>query len=61
MDDNDNKTLDLGEFRKGLHDYGIDLDPDIITDLYHRLDRDKSGLLDFNEFLRALRVCEICY
>ncbi len=44
------------EFRKGLRDYGVDLDEAAIKALFAHFDRDKSGSLDFDEFLEELRV-----
>jgi len=55
MDDDGNKKIDFQEFKRGLRDYGVDLEPDEITDMYSRMDRDGSGSLDFDEFLMALR------
>jgi len=56
MDDDNSKRLDFYEFRKGIHDYGVDLELNTIQVLFVQLDRDKSGNIDFDEFLRALRV-----
>ncbi|CAG5114128.1 Oidioi.mRNA.OKI2018_I69.chr2.g8198.t1.cds [Oikopleura dioica] len=55
MDDDGNKKIDFQEFKRGLRDYGVDLEPDEITEMYSRMDRDGSGSLDFDEFLIALR------
>ena len=56
MDDNENKTLDFKEFKKGLHDYGIDLSGDEFFNVFKTFDRDDSGSIDFEEFLETLRV-----
>lgn len=56
MDDNENKTLDFKEFKKGLHDYGIDLSGDELLNVFKTFDRDDSGSIDFEEFLETLRV-----
>ena len=29
MDDDGSKSLDFREFKKGVHDYGIDMDDDV--------------------------------
>ena len=29
MDDDGNKSLDFQEFRKGIHDYGVDLEIEV--------------------------------
>jgi len=55
MDDNENRILDFSEFKKGLHDYGVDLEPEVIKTLFAMLDVNRSGTIDFDEFLRALR------
>ena len=57
MDDDENKVLDMNEFKKGLRDYGVFIDNEAAEELFRRLDLDKDGHLDFNEFLIALRVC----
>jgi Ca2+-binding EF-hand superfamily protein len=56
MDDDSNKQLSLDEFRKGLTGYGLMIDEEITKKLFEQLDKDKSGSLDFDEFLQALRV-----
>lgn len=55
MDDDENRSLDFKEFRKGIHDYGIDMEDNQIKELFDLLDADSSGVLDFDEFLKALR------
>uniref|UniRef100_A0A3Q3WCV5 EF-hand domain-containing protein n=1 Tax=Mola mola TaxID=94237 RepID=A0A3Q3WCV5_MOLML len=55
MDDDNNRTLDLKEFMKGLNDYGILIDKQEATDLFLQFDRDGSGTIDFDEFLISLR------
>ncbi|VDK20568.1 unnamed protein product [Anisakis simplex] len=56
MDDNENKTLDLEEFRKGLRDFGVTMDEEEVEKTFKQLDTNNSGSIDFNEFLLALRV-----
>ncbi|ELT92936.1 hypothetical protein CAPTEDRAFT_164759 [Capitella teleta] len=55
MDDDGSRSLDLKEFKKGLHDYGVLLEVEQQNELFQSLDKDGSGSLDFDEFLRALR------
>jgi len=55
MDDDGNRKIDLVEFKRGLRDYGVDLEPAEIQDMYSEMDADGSGNLDFDEFLLALR------
>ena len=57
MDDNGNKTLDKDEFSKGLRDYGVQVTPDQVDELFQQIDKDGSGSIDYEEFLRAVRVC----
>ncbi|XP_065834596.1 calcyphosin-like protein [Oscarella lobularis] len=55
MDDDGNKKLDYREFEKGIYDYGLDLEPEEIKAMFQKFDTDRSGTLDFDEFLKALR------
>jgi len=55
MDDDRSRTLDFAEFKKGMHDFGVDLEPDEIKELFYLIDKDKSGTIDFDEFLVKLR------
>lgn len=55
MDDNRDKSLDFDEFKKGIHDYKVELSKDKIQELFTSLDKDGSGTLDFEEFLKAVR------
>lgn len=56
MDDNENRTLDIDEFRKGLHDFGVTMDEEEVQAAFKTLDKNNSGSIDFDEFLIALRV-----
>lgn len=58
MDDDNNRSLDLKEFLKGLNDYGIPIDKEEATAVFQHFDRDGNGTIDFDEFLIALRVSE---
>ena len=60
MDDDESRTLDFKEFKKGIHDYGILMEDPVIKELFEKLDADGSGMLDFDEFLKALRVRLSC-
>ncbi|XP_068423089.1 calcyphosine-like b [Clinocottus analis] len=55
MDDNNNRSLDLKEFLKGLNDYGILMERQEATALFQLFDRDRNGTIDFDEFLITLR------
>lgn len=56
MDDNQNRSLDLKEFLKGLNDYGLLMEKEEAAALFQHFDRDGSGTISFDEFLIALRV-----
>lgn len=56
MDDDNNRTLDLKEFMKGLNDYGVLMEKVEAISLFQQFDRDGSGQIDFDEFLITLRV-----
>jgi len=55
MDDDGNRSLDFQEFKKGLHDYGAEVDKHEARDMFDAFDKDGSGSIDFDEFLVALR------
>jgi Ca2+-binding EF-hand superfamily protein len=56
MDDDGNKALNLYEFEKGMHDMGLGLRAHEIQTLFTYFDSDKSGSIDYNEFLVGVRV-----
>ncbi|MBN3318198.1 CAPSL protein, partial [Atractosteus spatula] len=55
MDDDNNKTLDMKEFMKGLNDYGVLMEKEEAIKLFQIFDKDGSGTIDFDEFLITLR------
>jgi len=57
IDDDGNRSLSLAEFKKGCRDYGLELESDVVQQMFKEFDKDGSGSIDFDEFLRALRVC----
>ncbi len=56
MDDDGNKKLDFEEFKKGLHDYGVEVSDEDAKGMFHAFDKDGNGSIDFTEFLENLRV-----
>ena len=55
MDDNNNGVLDKAEFRKGMRELGLNLAGEEETLLFSFLDKDRSGDIDFEEFLTTIR------
>ncbi|EDO32961.1 predicted protein [Nematostella vectensis] len=55
MDDDGNRSLDFNEFKKGLRDYGVMLEPKEVKRTFEAFDTDGSGTIDFDEFLIRLR------
>jgi Ca2+-binding EF-hand superfamily protein len=61
MDNNGNKTLDVDDFRWGLKDYGISISKEEAQQVLDHFDRDRNGVVDYNEFLRAIRVSTLIH
>ncbi|PFX32160.1 Calcyphosin-like protein [Stylophora pistillata] len=59
MDDDRNRSLDFSEFKKGMREYGLYLDPKELQELFRAFDKDGSGVIDFDEFLLALRAARV--
>ena len=57
MDDDESRSLDYREFKKGIHDYGLtEMSDADIKKCFETFDKDGSGTIDFDEFLVNLRV-----
>ncbi len=56
LDNNGNRQLDMQELQYGLGDFGISLDEEQAKTIMQHFDRDRSGTVNFDEFLRAIRV-----
>lgn len=54
-DDNNNKSLDREEFKKAMHDFRIGLNPKQVGIAFDIFDRDGSGEISYDEFLRTIR------
>jgi Ca2+-binding EF-hand superfamily protein len=55
MDDNNSKTLDKQEFTKAMKDFRVELQPFEIDLLFKEFDADRSGEVDYDEFVRGVR------
>lgn len=55
MDDNNSRSLDKYEFTKAMTDYMVGMSEGEIVKLFNYFDYDKSGLIEFDEFIRAIR------
>ena len=53
-DNDNNKTVSIDEFKKFCHDYRINLTNNEINLLFAELDKDKIGVIDYQEFLKFL-------
>lgn len=58
MDDSGNKVLNMSEFKKGIRESGLKLSEYDLNQLFAYFDRDRSGGVDFEEFLSTLRVSD---
>jgi Ca2+-binding EF-hand superfamily protein len=55
MDDNNSGTIDMGEFKKAMRDFKVDLTENEIKSVFFVFDRDGSGEIDYDEFVRGVR------
>ena len=53
-DDNNDKTIDMNEFSKLIHDYRIPVEEKDIKALFLEFDSDRSGSISYDEFLRGI-------
>jgi len=56
MDDDRSMDLDMYEFRKAIKDFRITIMERDIERLFNVFDRDRSGKISYDEFLRSVRV-----
>lgn len=54
-DDNNSKSLDREEFKKAMHDFRIGLSDKQVVTAFSCFDRDGSGEISYDEFLRTIR------
>jgi Ca2+-binding EF-hand superfamily protein len=55
IDDDQSRSICFNEFKKGIRDYGLDIDASLVQTLFQQFDKDGSGSIDFDEFLIMLR------
>ena len=55
MDDNHSLSLDKFEFSKAMQDYMLGFSEGEVQTLFAHFDFDRSGLIEYDEFLRAIR------
>ena len=55
MDDNNSKSLDKMEFTKAMNDFMLGFSNQEIATLFDYFDVDRSGEIEFTEFIRAIR------
>ena len=56
FDENGNQHISINEFKAGLKELNIKVSASDVQEMFSSLDSDKSGLIDFNEFLAAMKV-----
>jgi len=54
-DDDGSKSLDVNEFKKAMHDFRMDLSEKQCEIAFGVFDRDGSGVISYDEFLRSIR------
>ncbi|XP_076810494.1 calcyphosin-like protein [Clavelina lepadiformis] len=55
MDDDRSKKLDFDEFKKGICNCGLDMEPNELTYMFQAFDEDNTGKINIDEFLVKLR------
>ncbi|XP_076810495.1 calcyphosin-like protein [Clavelina lepadiformis] len=55
MDRDRSKKLDFDEFKKGISNYGLDMEPNELTNMFQAFDVDNTGKINIREFLVKLR------
>ena len=61
MDDDGSKSLQFQEFSKGIRDTGLECTNEEAKEMFNTFDKDKSGSVNIDEFLLAIRVSKIFF
>lgn len=61
MDDDKNRKLCFDEFHKGVNEYNLNFTKEEIRQIFNEFDVNHDGSVDYEEFLRKLRVCFFSY
>ena len=61
MDDDRSGNLDMYEFKKAIKDFRVGISERDAERLFNIFDRDRSGSVDYDEFLRGVRVRVFIY
>ena len=56
IDDNNSRSLDINEFKKAMKELKIVTDESEIEILFKSFDKDKSGDINYDEFIREIQV-----
>jgi len=56
MDDNNSSSLNLDEFKKAVRDYRLGFNDEEVKLVFNCFDKTKNGQIDYEEFLREIRV-----
>ena len=56
IDDDGSKSLNRAEFKKAMNEYGLKMSESQLNQLFAYFDKDRSGAIDYEEFLQSLRV-----
>jgi len=55
FDDNNNRSLDISEFRKAIRDFQIDIADGDVQKVFNFFDKDKDGSINYDELLSGVR------
>jgi 6,7-dimethyl-8-ribityllumazine synthase len=55
IDDDNSKSIDLDEFKKAINEHAMNWTAEQIKTVFDFFDRDKSGSISYEEFLRGVR------